>query len=73
MNPTLRNKLIGAIAGGSGAIAIASVMLGNADGLEGRRYYAYQMLSASGLFVMVTLAPIFAAATATPTGNATTC
>ncbi len=32
MNPTLRNKLIGAIAGGSGAIAIASVMLGNADG-----------------------------------------
>ncbi|MEQ0031502.1 lysozyme [Klebsiella sp. GG_Kp152] len=42
MNPTLRNKLIGAITGGSGAIAIASVMLGNADGLEGRRYYAYQ-------------------------------
>lgn len=42
MNPTLRNKLIGAIAGGSSAIAIASVMLGNADGLEGRRYYAYQ-------------------------------
>ena len=42
MNPTLRNKLISAIAGGSGAIAIASVMLGNADGLEGRRYYAYQ-------------------------------
>ena len=42
MNPTLRNKLIGAIAGDSGAIAIASVMLGNADGLEGRRYYAYQ-------------------------------
>lgn len=42
MNPTLRNKLIGAIAGGSCAIAIASVMLGNADGLEGRRYYAYQ-------------------------------
>lgn len=42
MNPTLRNKLIGAIAGGSGAVAIASVMLGNADGLEGRRYYAYQ-------------------------------
>ena len=30
MNPTLRNKLIGAIAGGSGAIAIASAMLGNA-------------------------------------------
>ncbi|VAT79776.1 phage lysozyme [Klebsiella pneumoniae] len=42
MNPTLRNKLIAAIAGGSGAIAIASVMLGNADGLEGRCYYAYQ-------------------------------
>ncbi|SQC08971.1 phage lysozyme [Klebsiella pneumoniae] len=41
MNPTLRNKLIGAIAGGSGAIAIASSCC-NADGLEGRRYYAYQ-------------------------------
>jgi lysozyme len=42
MNPTLRNKLVGAIVGGSGAITIAAVMLGNADGLEGRRYYAYQ-------------------------------
>lgn len=42
MNPTLRNKLVAAIAGGSGAITIAAVMLGNADGLEGRRYYAYQ-------------------------------
>lgn len=42
MNPTLRNKLIGAITGGSCAIAIAAVMLGNADGLESRRYYAYQ-------------------------------
>lgn len=42
MNPTFRNKIIGAITGGSGAIAIAAVMLGNADGLEGRRYYAYQ-------------------------------
>lgn len=42
MNPTLRNKLVGAILGGSGAITIASVMLGNADGLEGRRYYPYQ-------------------------------
>ena len=41
MNPTLRNKLVGAIVGGSGAITIAAVMLGNADGLEGRRYYAY--------------------------------
>ncbi|EMV1560024.1 lysozyme [Enterobacter ludwigii] len=42
MNPILRNKLVGAIVGGSGAISIAAVMLGNADGLEGRRYYAYQ-------------------------------
>ncbi|MEY7870952.1 lysozyme [Enterobacter roggenkampii] len=42
MNQTLRNKLLGAIVGGSGAISIAAVMLGNADGLEGRRYYAYQ-------------------------------
>lgn len=42
MNPTFRNKIIGAITAGSGAIAIAAVMLGNADGLEGRRYYAYQ-------------------------------
>lgn len=44
MNPTLRNKLVGAIVGGSGAITIAAAMLGNADGLEGRRYYAYQDL-----------------------------
>lgn len=29
MNPTLRNKLVGAIVGGSGAITIAAVMLGN--------------------------------------------
>ncbi|HDV8498281.1 TPA: lysozyme [Enterobacter bugandensis] len=42
MNTTLRNKLMGAIVGGSGAITIATVMLGNSDGLEGRRYYAYQ-------------------------------
>lgn len=42
MNSTLRNKLVAAIAGGSGAITIAAMMLGNADGLEGRRYYAYQ-------------------------------
>ncbi|WP_368301309.1 lysozyme [Kluyvera sichuanensis] len=42
MNPTLRNKLLKAILGGSGAITIAAVMLSNADGLEGRRYYAYQ-------------------------------
>lgn len=33
---------MGAIVGGSGAISIAAVMLGNADGLEGRLYYAYQ-------------------------------
>lgn len=73
MNPTLRNKLIGAIAGGSGAIAIASVMLGNADGTEEGVITPTRMLSASGLFVMATLAPIFAAATVTPTENATTC
>ena len=42
MNSTLRNKLVCAIVGGSGAITNAAVMLGNADGLEGRRYYAYQ-------------------------------
>lgn len=42
MNPTLRNKLVGAVVGGASAITIAAVMLGNADGLEGRRYYAYQ-------------------------------
>lgn len=42
MNPTLKSKLVKAILGGSGAITIAAVMLGNADGLEGRRYYAYQ-------------------------------
>lgn len=42
MTPSMRKKLIGVIAGGGGAIAIASVMLGNADGTEGRRYYAYQ-------------------------------
>lgn len=39
---TLRSRIIGAITAGSGAIAIAAVMLGNAGGLEGRRYYAYQ-------------------------------
>ncbi|MGM8755990.1 hypothetical protein ACS6JK_19130 [Enterobacter chuandaensis] len=42
MNPTLRFKLVGAIDGGSGAITVAEIMLGNADRLEGRRYYAYQ-------------------------------
>lgn len=42
MNPTLRNKLVATIASGAGAITIAGVMLGNADGVEGRRYYAYQ-------------------------------
>lgn len=42
MNPTLKNKLVGAIVGGASAITIAAVMLGNADGMEGRRYYAYQ-------------------------------
>lgn len=42
MNPTLRNKLIAGITGGASAITLAAMMLGKADGLEGRRYYAYQ-------------------------------
>ena len=42
MNPTLRSKLVKAILGGSSAITLAAIMLGNSDGLEGRRYYAYQ-------------------------------
>ncbi len=73
MNPTLRNKLIGAIAGGSGAIAIASVMLGNADGTEGRRYYAYRMSLMCGLYAMVTLVPIFAEVIGTPTKSVMLC
>lgn len=72
MTPSMRKKLIGVIAGGGGAIAIASVMLGNADGTEGV-ITPIRMLSASGLFVMVTLAPIFATAIVIPTGNATAC
>lgn len=42
MNLTLRNKLVGVIVGGLGVIIIVVVMLGNADGFEGRRYYVYQ-------------------------------
>ncbi|HCC6224971.1 lysozyme [Klebsiella pneumoniae] len=45
MTPSMRNKLIGVIAGGGGAIAIASALItgptGN-DGLEGVRYNPYQ-------------------------------
>lgn len=42
MNPVLRNKIIGVIAGGGGAVAIATVMLSGKDGLEGREYIAYR-------------------------------
>lgn len=45
MTPSMRKKLIGVIAGGGGAIAIASALItgptGN-DGLEGVRYAPYQ-------------------------------
>ncbi|HHB7848368.1 TPA: lysozyme [Klebsiella pneumoniae] len=45
MTPSMRKKLIGVIAGGGGAIAIASALIagptGN-DGLEGVRYNPYQ-------------------------------
>lgn len=40
MSPVLRNKLIATM--GASAIAIAGVMLSGPDGLEGRKYYAYQ-------------------------------
>ena len=42
MNSQLRNKIVAAITGGGGAIAIATAMLGGHDGLEGRRYVAYR-------------------------------
>ncbi len=42
MSPTLRNRIIGAIAGGGGAIAIATAMLSGNDGLEGARHKPYQ-------------------------------
>lgn len=42
MNPQLRNKIVAAITGAGGAIAIATAMLGGHDGLEGRRYVAYR-------------------------------
>lgn len=35
MNPQLRNKIVAAITGGGGAIAIATAMLGGHDGLRG--------------------------------------
>lgn len=40
MSPILRQRLVAGI--GSGAIAIAMVMLSGPDGLEGRRYVAYR-------------------------------
>ncbi|VFS85655.1 lysozyme-like protein [Escherichia coli] len=42
MSPTLRNRIIGAIAGGGGAVAIATVMVSGKDGLEGREYLPYR-------------------------------
>lgn len=39
MNPSLRKKILGAVAGG--AIAIAGVMLSGKGGLEGREYDPY--------------------------------
>lgn len=38
----LRNKIVAAIAGGSGAVAIAWAMLSGSDGLEGRSYKPYR-------------------------------
>ena len=40
MTTSLRKKLLAAV--GGGAIAIATVMLSGADGLEGRKYVAYR-------------------------------
>ncbi|ELI8407919.1 lysozyme, partial [Yersinia enterocolitica] len=40
MSPALRNKIIGVSA--AGALAIAGALLGGDDGLEGRKYVAYQ-------------------------------
>lgn len=42
MSPTLRNRIIGAIAGGGGAVAVATVMVSGKDGLEGREYLPYR-------------------------------
>jgi len=48
MNPTLRNKLVGTIAGGSGAIIITAVILCTADGpgKAARRTFSATLLSA---------------------------
>lgn len=40
MTPSLRKKLVAAV--GSGAIAIATIMLSGPEGLEGRKYVAYR-------------------------------
>lgn len=42
MSPTLRNRIISAIAGGGGAVAIATVIVSGKDGLEGREYLPYR-------------------------------
>lgn len=41
MSPELRKSIAAAIAGGSGAIAIATAMVSGKSGLEGREYYPY--------------------------------
>lgn len=41
MSSTLRNRIIGAIAGGGGAIVIATAMVSGKDGLEGREHDPY--------------------------------
>jgi len=41
MSSTLRNRIIGAVAGGGGAIVIATAMVSGKDGLEGREHVPY--------------------------------
>ncbi|WP_110875929.1 lysozyme [Franconibacter helveticus] len=41
MSPELRKRIAAAIAGGGGAIAIATAMVSGKSGLEGREYYPY--------------------------------
>lgn len=42
MSPALRNKILGVVAGGGGAIAIAIAMVSGKTGLEGREYTPYR-------------------------------
>lgn len=70
MNQTLRNKLVGAIAGGASAITIAAVMLGV---WKGDAFKHIRMLLVSGLYVTDKLVQTFAAATATVIKNVTLC